>query len=240
MDAGTTGAARRLRRLRRRRLAALLRAGLLLALVLAVAILLRPARQRPDEASLAPPTPDRLAAATPAQPLAKLARAAGIAVDPIGGARLEVDKSDLELRFLAGDRLLKRYPVALGPGRGDKQRRDDGCTPEGEFRIVERVMQPDPRRWGDVWMLLDYPLPEDAERGLAAGLIDQGQRDAIVEAGRQGETPLQDTRLGSSIGIHIGGVSPRDWTQGCIALEAEDGIEVCRQVRVGTRVTVRP
>jgi hypothetical protein len=172
--------------------------------------------------------------------LADLARQAGLGCDPIPRARLVVDKPEMELLFYAGDHLLKRYPVALGPGGpADKQQRDDGCTPEGEFRIVERVMQQNPRRWGDVWMLLNYPLPEDAERGLAAGLITRQQRDAIVEADRNRETPPQDTRLGSGIGIHIGGIKPRTWTQGCIALQTADGIEVYRQVRVGTQVAVR-
>lgn len=181
-----------------------------------------------------------LGEATPPEPLAQLARQAGIRREPIAHARLVVDKSDMELLFYSGERLLKTYPVALGfGGLGDKQQRDDGCTPEGEFRIVERVMQPEVRRWSDVWMLLDYPLPEDAERGLAAGLISREQRDAIIEAARNHGTPPQDTRLGSGIGIHVGGIKPRTWTQGCIALEIQDGIEVFRQVRIGTRVTIR-
>jgi len=182
-----------------------------------------------------------LGEATPPEPLAQLAREAGIRREPIAHARLVVDKSDMELLFYSGERLLKTYPVALGfGGLGDKQQRDDGCTPEGEFRIVERVMQPEIHRWSDVWMLLDYPLPEDAERGLAAGLISREQRDAIIEAARNRETPLQDTRLGSGIGIHVGGIKPRTWTQGCIALETQDGIEVFRQVRIGTPVVVQP
>ena len=179
--------------------------------------------------------------ATPPEPLAELARKAGIPRGPVADARIVVRKSEMERLFYSGEHLLKRYPVALGfGGLGDKQQRDDGCTPEGRFRIVERVMQQDPRRWDEVWMLLDYPLPEDGERGLAAGLIDQSQRDEIVRAHRRDETPPQDTRLGRGIGIHIGGIRPRDWTQGCIALEREDGIEVCRQVRVGTPVVIRP
>ena len=234
-------AARTLRRLRRRRSARLLQLVLVTGLIGVAALLARPASRRPTAEPPGPEGSGRLEAATPAQPLGELARARGIRADPVRGARLQIDKSDLELRFFAGDALLKRYPVALGSGgQGDKQRRDDGCTPEGEFRIVERVMQPNPRRWSDIWMLLNYPLPEDAERGLAAGLIDRAQRDAIVEAGQRGDTPLQNTRLGSGIGIHVGGIRPRDWTQGCIALEREDGIEVCRQVRIGTPVTVRP
>jgi hypothetical protein len=233
-------AAREARRRRRRQFARLVRLAFVLGLVATVSLGAVRLLRRPEHRPVPPAPHGRLTAATPAEPLAQLARAAGLRCDPISSARLVVDKSDLELRFYAGERLLKTYPVALGPGGlGDKQQRDDGCTPEGEFRIVERVMQPNPRRWGDVWMLLDYPLPEDAERGLAAGLISRQQRDVIVEAAQRREVPPQDTRLGSGIGIHIGGIKPRNWTQGCIALEREDGIEVCEQVRVGTPVTIR-
>jgi hypothetical protein len=178
--------------------------------------------------------------AVPARPLAEIARAAGIECAPIANARLVVDKSDLELRFFSGETLLKTYPVARGFGDlGDKERRDDGRTPEGDFYVVDRNMTDDPRRWGDVFMLLNYPQPEDADRGLAAGLIDEEEHGEIHAAAERRETPPQDTALGSGIGIHIGGIRPTNWTEGCVALEREDGIEVYRQTRVGTPVAIR-
>jgi len=214
-----------------------------LALVLAVAVLAhrvgyhRPRRPVPRPARAAAPAPRH---ALPVTPLVELARAAGLRHDPIPHARLVVAKSELTLRFYAGNRLLKTYPVALGfGGLGDKRRRDDGCTPEGEFRIVERSRQDNPRTWRDLFMLLNYPLPEDGARGVAAGLIDEEQRRAIVAAADRGRKPPQDTALGSGIGIHIGGIDPPNWTQGCIALERQDGIEVYEQVRAGTPVIVR-
>jgi len=219
------------------------RVWLALALILLAAFLASRAGRPPVRRSASGvPQPDpRLEEATPAQPLAELARNAGLRRNPIPRARLVVDKSDLELRFYSGERLLKTYPIALGfGGLEGKQQRDDGRTPEGTFRIVKRVMRPEPTHWGDVWMLLNYPLPEDAERGLAAGLIDEDQRRAIAEAAERGDIPPQDTRLGSGIGIHIGGIEPRDWTLGCIALEREDGIEVYQQTHLGTPVTIQP
>lgn len=178
--------------------------------------------------------------ATPDRPLAEIARGAGIACDPIDAVRLLVDKSDLELRLFSGETLLKTYPIARGFGDlGDKEKRDDGRTPEGDFHVVERKMTDHPRRWGDVFMLLDYPQPEDANRGLAAGLIDEEQHREIIEAAGRQETPPQDTALGSGIGIHIGGIRPANWTEGCVALEREHGIEVYRQTRVGTMVTIQ-
>ena len=178
--------------------------------------------------------------ATPDRPLTDIARAAGIECDPIASARLLVDKSDLELRFFSGETLLKTYPIARGFGDlGDKERRNDGRTPEGEFSIVRRVMQADPQHWGDVWILLNYPTPEDAERGLAARLIDREQHRAIVEAAEQRGIPPQNTDLGSGIGIHIGGIKPDNWTQGCVALERDEGIEVYQQTRLGTPVVIQ-
>jgi hypothetical protein len=101
-------------------------------------------------------------------------------------------------------------------------------------------MERDPQAWSDVWMRLNYPLPEDADRGRAAGLITDEQHGEIHQAWRDRDTPPQDTRLGSGIGIHIGGVEPPDWTLGCIALETSDGIEVYEHVQVGTTVVIRP
>ena len=152
-----------------------------------------------------------------------------------------VDKSALTISFYAGSLPLKIYPVALGfGGLADKQRRDDGLTPEGEFRIVQRVCRARPRAWNDLWLRLDYPLPEDAERGLRNGLITAPQHQAILATHERGEIPPRDTALGSGVGIHIGGVVPPNWTQGCIALRRADGVEIGAQVQVGTPVTIVP
>ena len=175
----------------------------------------------------------------PEAPLRTLAPQAGLKTDPIPGGRLVVDKSDLTLSLYGGDKLLKTYPIARGFGDlGDKVKRDDGRTPEGTFRIVQRVRQARLATWKDLWMRLDYPLPEDAERGLVAGIISQPERDDILRAHRRGETPSQKTALGSGVGIHIGGPEPPQWTQGCLALREADGVEVYEQVRVGTMVTI--
>ncbi|HEY3397250.1 MAG TPA: L,D-transpeptidase [Armatimonadota bacterium] len=219
------------------RLARLLLVAVLLVATLGVsaALLARrhqvPAVPRPEFPTVLLPEPN--------VPLRDLAHQAGLAVDPIPGGRLVVHKAALTLSFYAGDRRLKTYPIARGFGDlGDKGQRDDGRTPEGTLRIVQRVRQAQPTNWSDVWMRLDYPLPEDAERGLAAGLINRRQHDAIVSAHRRGVTPPQNTALGGGVGIHIGGPWPRQWTSGCLGLRREDGLEIYDQVRVGTTVTI--
>jgi hypothetical protein len=175
----------------------------------------------------------------PDVPLGDLARRAGLGTDPIPGGRLVVHKAALTLSFYAGERLLKTYPVALGFGDlGPKVKRDDGRTPEGTLRIVQRVRKPHLVSGMDLWMRLDYPLPQDAERGLATGLIDRAQHDAIVRAHERGLTPPQDTALGGGVGIHLGGLVSRRWTAGCIALREADGVEIYDQTRLGTTVEV--
>jgi len=178
--------------------------------------------------------------AEPDRRLAKIATGLGLPTDPIPDARLAIDKSDLTLQFYSGRILLKTYPVARGFGDiEDKIRRDDGRTPEGEFSLCEHVVQADPHGWRDVWLQIGYPNREDAERGLRDGIITRAQYRAILDAAARGDEPPDDTDLGSGVGIHIGGINPPNWTQGCLAMQREHGVEVARNVAVGTPVRIQ-
>ena len=151
-----------------------------------------------------------------------------------------IDKSELTLAIRSGDETLKTYPVALGcEDRSDKQRRGDRLTPEGEFYICQRNMIPNDRSWQSVWMRLSYPDSEDAEGGLADGIITEEQAQAIKRAVQRRAQPPQDTELGSGIGIHAGGICPRTWTLGCIALQYPHALEVFRHTRLRTPVTIQ-
>ena len=112
------------------------------------------------------------------------------------------------------------WTVALGmDGGGDagpKEREGDRRTPEGWYRTSDR---PSSKYYHAIF--LHYPNVEDADRGLAAGLIDGATRDAIAEASRLGKAPPQTTALGSYLLLHGGGGSP-DWTLGCVAFENAD------------------
>lgn len=157
--------------------------------------------------------------------------------------RLVVEKTAHTLAIYHQDQLLKVYPVDIGDaGLGDKQRQGDHKTPEGSFYITERsILQPADEYLGSRWFRLSYPNIEDAERGLAAGLIDQATHDQIVEAIEQGLTPPQDTALGGGIGIHGGAVPAfgSDWTFGCVGLSNQDIEEFFNFVAVGTEVEIR-
>jgi hypothetical protein len=135
----------------------------------------------------------------------------------------------------AGQRLLKAYPAALGfDAIGDKQKRDDYRTPEGEFYLCEHKAN---SRFFRA-LRLSYPNAEDAARGLRQGLIDRATHNRIVRAIRRRRVPPQDTRLGSDIMIHGGGIG-HNWTWGCVALDNHAIKELFDFVKPGTRVTVK-
>ena len=135
----------------------------------------------------------------------------------------------------AGARLIKSYAAALGyDALGDKQKRDDYRTPEGEFYLCERKEKSQYYRA----LRLSYPNAEDAARGLRAGLINQKTHNRIAQAIREKRTPPQDTKLGGDIMIHGGGIG-RNWTWGCIALTNRDIKELFDFLKSGTRITVR-
>jgi nucleoid-associated protein YgaU len=56
---------------------------------------------------------------------------------PLGQAdRIVIEKSDHRLTLYAGDRVLRRYAVAIGSGGlAAKRRQSDNRTPEGRYRI---------------------------------------------------------------------------------------------------------
>jgi len=166
------------------------------------------------------------------------------AADPFDWAALQkegfeivVDKSDRQVLVVDSRGSVRRsFKAGLGfDPIGDKDKQGDGRTPEGRFRVARQIP------WSSfhkAW-LLDYPLPEDADRGLAAGLIDEATAKRIHAAHKKGRVPPQDTALGGLIELHGGG-GGADWTLGCVALG--DGVmdELWPWVPVGTVVTIRP
>jgi murein L,D-transpeptidase YafK len=155
---------------------------------------------------------------------------------PLQDPQIVVKKSKRQLMLYAGDQLLRTYPVGLGFNPvGDKVREGDGATPEGTFYVFTRNIE------SKFYLSLgvSYPNPEDAERGLLDGLINEEQFAQIVEAHRQKKAPPQDTPLGGQIYIHGHGAQ-KDWTRGCVALDDRDIKELFDAVPVGTRVTIEP
>ncbi len=138
------------------------------------------------------------------------------------------------LEVYDGGRLVSSFSTVLGSSPElDKEVEGDGRTPEGEFYVFVK----NPKSRFHLSLGLSYPTPDDAERGLADGLISREEHDAIIKAASEKKMPPQKTRLGGEIYIHGGGIS-RNWTHGCIALENDEMTALFEVIPVGTRVTI--
>ena len=147
-----------------------------------------------------------------------------------------IEKSRLKLTvFDHNGQIVKRYRAAVGANRGDKLRKGDFRTPEGEFYICVK----NPKSKYVLALGLSYPDISDAERAYREKLINKSQYDQIVYAIRKGRRPPWNTPLGGEIMIHGRRNGGRD-TEGCIALEDKDIRELYPQIPIGTRVVIKP
>ena len=156
--------------------------------------------------------------------------------------RINVAKRSRQLSLLSGPELVRTYPIALGRNsEADKSVEGDEATPLGEFYICAK----NPRSRYFLSLCISYPNAEDAERGLAAGLISAGEHAQILDAVNARRMPPQKTRLGGEIYIHGhghgdgGGDEPRG-TRGCIALNDADMQDLYDRVSIGTPVIIVP
>jgi murein L,D-transpeptidase YafK len=155
--------------------------------------------------------------------------------------RLVIEKAARQLHLYVGSRLERSYAVALGRNwAADKAVEGDEATPIGEFYICAK----NPRSKFFLSMCLSYPNAEDAERGLAAGLINPDEHGDILTALREKLLPPQHTRLGGEIYIHgqdprARPGAPRDWTRGCIALDNGAMQHLYQRIALGTPVLIR-
>ncbi len=147
-----------------------------------------------------------------------------------------VVKSSRTLYLFDGGELVRTFSVKLGPHpAGQKLRAGDGRTPEGRFRVcTKNANSPNHRFLG-----IDYPDLGAVERGLAVGLISDGEGRAIREAIRAGRCPSWTTALGGGIGLH-GSASTLSETAGCIALADARIAELFEVLRIGDAVEILP
>jgi len=132
--------------------------------------------------------------------------------------------------------VVRSWRIGLGfAPEGDKERQGDGRTPEGSFTITRLV----PKSQYYKAFLINYPDPDDAQRGVRDGIIDQATADSIEAAHRRGVTPPQYTDLGGLIEIHGMGGSV-DWTLGCVAADNAVIDELWPHTKVGTKVRILP
>src|SRR5512142_1746210 len=183
----------------------------------------------------------------PNAPVPPTGGSSGTAPSGAGHHRIVVSKSAYSLTLFRDDRAVKTYRAVFGKGYrdGDKRRKGDKRTPEGDFYVC--AMHPSERFYK--FLGLSYPSLKHAESGLRSGTISQREYLTIKKALEEGRQPPWDTRLGGAVGIHgrtaaatVGTPTPgmENWTDGCIALDNADVDELFSVVSPGTPVTILP
>ena len=139
---------------------------------------------------------------------------------------------------------VRTFKVAFGSGgRKAKLREGDHTTPKGKYRI-SKIRDSDRFH---MFIQLNYPNRDDANRAFKNHSITAKQYQAILDAHRFGRLPPQNTGLGGAIGIHgIGDETPdrleihqiSDWTQGCIAMRNYEVEELSHYIDVGTQISI--
>lgn len=141
---------------------------------------------------------------------------------------IHIDKRGYALSLYADTMLIKQYPVVFGWNPvDDKLRQGDGCTPEGNYKVLAKYNH-------DVWskfIWIDYPNKESLAKFREAKI------NGVISP---------ESTPGGEIGIH--GVPTNadyvidqceNWTGGCIALKTRDINEIYIYVDVGTEVIIR-
>lgn len=155
---------------------------------------------------------------------------------PLRNPEMHVFKARRQLELRADGKVVRMYRIGLGlKPDGPKRRQGDRRTPEGKYFICNK----NPRSQFYLSLQVNYPNADDADRGLADGLITTAQHERIVRASERRKIPPAETRLGGEIFIHGNG-SGSDWTWGCIALDDPEMKELFHAIPVGTPVTIFP
>lgn len=139
---------------------------------------------------------------------------------------VRLDKSDHELRLMAGDEVVKTYRVALGPGGlGPKRYEGDNVTPTGTYTLNGRF------RLYHQFINVTYPNDEDKKR--------------FADLKAKGEVP-PGRSIGFGIGLHGTGHAEwngvhkeSDWTAGCIAVDDDEIDEIAKLVPDGTKLVIQ-
>jgi murein L,D-transpeptidase YafK len=159
---------------------------------------------------------------------------------PTTAVHIVIHKAQRRLILTTADGTEHSYPILLGRNSAaDKAVEGDHATPLGSFFVCAK----NPRSKYFLSLCLSYPNEEDAERGLATGIIGMAEYAQILEAVRGGKMPPQHTALGGEIYIHghasIGdNLAERDWTRGCIAVDNSAMQVIYDRASLGTPVLI--
>jgi len=135
------------------------------------------------------------------------------------------------------------YGISFGGGGvGYKLRKGDMITPVGRYAIgwINRESK------FELFFGLTYPNGQDAERGLAHGILSPSDAHYLQVLEKVRHTPPQNTNMGGMIGIHGVGMGNVDlhrvlnWTDGCIALDNDQIYELSSWISLGMVVEIKP
>ncbi len=158
-------------------------------------------------------------------------------------------KHDYQIHLCSNGKIVKTLPIALGQvPLGKKTTNGDNCTPEGEYRVIQKAEGPFDGEYGQylgsAWIRLNYPNTADARSALMEKRITQQECDAIVMANAKNQMPSDKTSLGGGIGIHgwasNWGDGPQNLTWGCISLRSADLTTLFSFANKGTKVIIHP
>lgn len=144
------------------------------------------------------------------------------------------DKTSHHLELWTNGEKIYECLATAGAFSGDKEVEGDWKTPVGEFYVCKK----NPNSGYHKALGLSYPNIEDAERGLAQGLISERQYQKIVDAIQSGGQPDWYTPLGGEIMIH-GERRDTNRTAGCIGMLNSDIDNIWNFVNVGTKVIIQ-
>jgi hypothetical protein len=154
-----------------------------------------------------------------------------------------LDKESRDLFVYRGTEIIRTLPADVSQNPSEDKVRRAALGERGHYRIPEGEFYVCGKNNNSQYyrsLMLSYPAPEDAERGLEAGLISQAEYDAIVRAALRFQSPPMGTKLGGAIAIHgQGSGRKRAWTRGCIALRDVHIDAIWDLVEIGTPVLIR-
>ena len=153
----------------------------------------------------------------------------GAAAGSLAGAgprvdRVVVEKSKRKLYLVRNGEKFREYPILLGAmPRGPKMQAGDLRTPEGVYTLDWR----NPKSRFYKAMHISYPSPSDRERAQEKGVDPGGM---VMIHGEHYEPAMR----------RVLRRNPKDWTEGCIALNNEHIDELWHTVPVGTPIEIKP
>lgn len=137
---------------------------------------------------------------------------------------LVIAKHDFKIYLKQGNKIIKKYPIAVGKYYGDKQKEGDCRTPEGEF-FVNKIENS--RNW--VHDFKDGKGPIKGAYGPWFFGLYTGADRTVIKKSWKG-IGIHGTHDPSSIGKMV--------SEGCIRMRNEDIEELRRFVKIGTSVSI--